>query len=73
MFHGDVIKKEVETLHKVALARLDKKRLLKVVKYEDTVMEKALEKQVPVKRHKKKHSKKKLQTLNEIKEEEMMP
>ena len=60
MFHGDVIKKEVETLHKVALARLDKKRLLKVVKYEDTVMEKALEKPVVVKRNKKKHSKKKL-------------
>ena len=59
MFHGDVIKKEVETLHRVALARLEKKRLLKVVKYEDTVMEKALEKPVVVKRNKKKSSKKK--------------
>jgi len=59
VFHGDVIKKEVETLHRVALARLEKKRLLKVVKYEDTVMEKALEKPVVVKRNKKKSSKKK--------------
>ena len=60
MFHGGVIKKEIEALHSVALNRLAKSKLLKVVKYEDTVMEKVLEKEMVVKRLKKKKSKKKL-------------
>jgi len=60
VFHGGVIKKEIEALHSVALNRLAKNKLLKVVKYEDTVMDKVLEKEMVVKRLKNKKSKKKL-------------
>ena len=71
VFHGGVIKKEIEALHSVALDRLSKSNLLKVVKYEDTVMEKVLEKEVVVKRVKKKKSIKKLDKVIPKKEEEL--
>ena len=44
VFHGTVIKKEVEALHNLALARLELSQPLKVLKFVDEVMEKALEK-----------------------------
>ena len=73
MFHGGVIKKEIEALHSVALDRLAKSKLLKVVKYEDTVMEKVLETEVVVKPLKKKKSKKKLDKNKPKEEEEELP
>jgi len=52
-FHGSMIKREMEALHKQALSKLKLLKPLKVLKYEDEVMEKALEKAKQIKRQKK--------------------